>query len=83
MINNHDIEAAYVNYKNMMMSHAIDQIGDLMTSEDIVQDVFVRVIEKKDEVEGATIKAFIMKLLSDTIKDYQKKSKEVLILDLI
>jgi len=82
MLSRLEIESAYEQYKGMMMSYILERISCFETAEDLVQDVFANAIEKRDSINSGTLKAFLIKSLSNALKDYHKKSKELLILDI-
>lgn len=52
--------------------------GDIMLSEDLVQDVFLQLWEKRDLVKNETIKAFLFTIARNSyLKNYRRKKTDL------
>ena len=77
-------ETAYEEYAHGILRHTYFRVKDKETAEDIVQETFFkawRSIVDEDLKEIKNIKAFLYKILNNTIIDYYRTKKEMLSLD--
>lgn len=58
-INNQEFKEFFDQYYTMIRNFLYYKTGSINVAEDIAQDVFVKVWEKRDEVESATVKSLL------------------------
>lgn len=79
-IKNGDEEALhslFVIYFPRLNDFAARIISDSETSQDITQDVFVKVWEKRDQIEAQNIESFLYKLIRNSCIDHIKQLKVI------
>lgn len=77
-------EKAYEEYARNILRHAYFRVKDKETAEDLVQETFFKAwrnIADENTSEIKNIKAFLYKILNNTIIDYYRAKKETFSLD--
>jgi RNA polymerase sigma-70 factor (ECF subfamily) len=69
------LHALFTIYFPRLNDFAARIISDPETSQDITQDVFVKIWEKKNQIEARNIEPFLYKLIRNNCIDYIKKVK--------
>ena len=62
-------------YYDKIRSYAYYRTGDLQLSEDIVQDAFMKLWERREKINEATVKPLVYKIAENSIKNYFKHKK--------
>ncbi len=74
-INNRElIASAFETYKSSLMNYVFYRIKDKEESEDIVQDVFLNLLEIGDTVCAATVKSFLFTIARNLVVDRLRRS---------
>lgn len=68
------IASAFVEHRSSLMSYVLYRIKDMEESEDIVQDVFLKLLEVGDVVCPATIKSFLFTIAQNIIVDRLRRT---------
>lgn len=79
-VNSKLIENAYKEYRKSVLSYIYYKIGKTEVSEDLAQDVFLRLIDYRQIVCSKTIKSFIFIIARNLVYDYLRhfyKQQEV------
>lgn len=71
------LHALFVIYFPRLNDFAARIISDPETSQDITQDVFVKVWEKRDQIEAQNIESFLYRLIRNSCIDYIKQLKVI------
>ncbi len=76
MITLHEIERAYNEYSKEIFSYILRSFRDHNTAEDILQDVFIKLIHysEKKEVHGGNLRALLYTIARSVIIDNARKS---------
>jgi len=69
------LKSLFMIYFPRLNDFAARIISDPETSQDITQDVFVKIWERKDQIEAWNIEPFLYKLIRNSCIDYIKKVK--------
>ncbi len=73
---NSNIESLWKEYYNQLLMFVIKRVSDKAIAEDILQDVFIKIISNIESLEDSTkIKSWIFQITRNTIIDHFRDSK--------
>lgn len=67
----------YNSMRNILLNVAFNVNGNLNDAEDIVHDVFVKVIQEEDEEKVKNAKLYLIRMTRNRAIDYLRKRKRV------
>lgn len=71
------IEEIYYNYHRLLMSFIVKRVPDKFIAEDILQDVFMKVINKYDQLNNKKkVKNWLFQITRNSIIDYYRNEKQ-------
>lgn len=69
---------AYKQYHEVTLAFVARRINDSLLAEDMVQDVFIRLVDNKDMLREKTIKSFIFTIAQNILIDYfRRRAKRI------
>lgn len=72
-MNNLLIERYYTNHRDELLAYVSSRLGGRLESEDIVQNVFVRILTSDKMITEITLPALVHKIASNLITDYYRR----------
>ena len=72
-MNNLLIERYYTNHRDELLAYVSSRLGGRLESEDIVQNVFVRILTSDKMITKITLPALVHKIASNLITDYYRR----------
>ena len=73
-----DAEKAFRDYSKMVYKHAFLRVGNVCDAEDILSDVFVRLVKNSDKIKNEVhLKAWLIRATINCSNTYYKRSKRI------
>ena len=63
----------YIAHRDELLAYASSRLGDSMEAEDVVQNVFLRLLTTDKMISATTLPAFVYTMLSHQLLDYFRR----------